>query len=210
METGLYLDRVSTAGGKGGTSTNGPQGRRFFSEEVLDSIEKLVDDKHKENLMILHRQLSTVLSIVSCTRKVDVMKFKALCDEASLNLCDNFSWVLLNHTLHGTLQHSAELITLNDGYGLGVLSEECLESNNKDIRNFLQFRTRKTDPLLQLMDAMAPLLERSDPRINSIAQSFQPKKFCTECGGTDHTIRSHSRLHGLPKMWYASLTGPGM
>ena len=29
-ETGLYLDRVNRAGEKGGTSTNSPQGRRFF------------------------------------------------------------------------------------------------------------------------------------------------------------------------------------
>ena len=90
--------------------------------------------------MILHRQLSTILIIVSCSRKVDVPKFKALCDEASLNLCENFPWVFLNHTaMHGTLQHSAELISLNDGYGLGALSEECLETNNKDIRKIANF-----------------------------------------------------------------------
>ena len=29
-ETGLYLDQCSRSGGNGGTSTNGPQGRRFF------------------------------------------------------------------------------------------------------------------------------------------------------------------------------------
>lgn len=155
--------------------------------------------------MTLHRQLSTILTIVSCSRRVDVTKFKALCDEASLNLCDNFPWVFLNHTLHGTLHHSVELISLNDGYGLGALSEECLESNNKDIRNFLELRSRKTDPLLQLTDVMARLLERSDPRIFTIAQTYHPKKYCTECGGTDHTIRSHNRLFGVPKKWYASL-----
>ena len=70
---------------------------------------------------------------------------------------------------------SAELISLNDGYGLGALSEECLESNNKDIRNFLEFPgSRKTEPLLQLNDVMAGILERSDPRIFTIAQTYQP------------------------------------
>ena len=155
--------------------------------------------------MLLHRQLSTVLSIVSCSRKVDVLKFKTLCDETSLHLSDNFPWVLINHTLHGTLQHSAELITLNDGYGLGSLSEECLESNNKDIRNYLQFLSRKISPVAQMTDVMSRLLERSDPKILQLLSKGQPSKYCTECGATDHTIRSHSRLTSLPKRWYMTL-----
>ena len=203
-ETGLYLDRINTAGGKGGTSTNGPQGRRFFSE-VIDSIEKLVDEKHRDSLLLLHHQMSTVLSVVSSCRKVDITKYKHLCDQACINLCQNFPWAKMNHTLHGTLQHSAELISLNDGYGLGSLSEECLEANNKDIRNYLQFLSRKRDPLDQMTDVMARLLERSDPSINNLATQVQPSKYCTECGDTDHTIRSHSRLFALPKKWYASL-----
>ena len=35
------------------------------------------------------------------------------------------------------MQHSAELIALNGGYGLGDLSEEGLEANNKDARKFM-------------------------------------------------------------------------
>ena len=206
QETGLYLDRVNTAGGKGGTSTNGPQGRRFFSEEVIETIEKLADQKHKDNLLLLHRQLSTILTVVSSSRnKVELQKFKELCDSTSFNLCDNFPWVTLNHTLHGTLHHSLELISLNDGYGLGNLSEECLEANNKDIRNYLQFLSRKISPVDQLTDVMSRLLERSDPVITNLVTQCQPKKYCTECGATDHTIRSHSRLFNLPKKWYVSL-----
>ena len=142
---------------------------------------------------------------MSSSRKVDLTKFKDLCEQTTYNLCDNFPWVLMNHTLHGTLHHSTELMTLNDGHGLGSLSEECLESNNKDIRNYLQFLSRKTDPVLQLTDVMARLLERSDPVIHNITTQFQRRKYCTECGADDHTIRSHSRLVGLPKRWYASL-----
>ena len=172
---------------------------------MVDSIEKLTDSKHKDNILLLHRQISTILSVVSSSRKVELVKFKELCDLTSFNLCDNFSWVKINHTLHGTLHHSVELITLNDGYGLGKLSEECLEANNKDIRNYLQFLSRKISPIDQLTDVMSRLLELSDPMIYySIIQS-QTKKYCKECGGTGHTIRSHSRLFNLPKKWYISL-----
>ena len=132
-------------------------------------------------------------------------KFKLLCDEASLNICDNFSWSQINHTLHGPLHHGVELISRNDGYGLGSLSEECLEANNKDIRNYLQFLSRKVSPVAQVTDVMNRLLERSDPLINQLSSKSQPRKYCIECGATDHTIQSHSRLTNLPKKWYTSL-----
>ena len=71
-----------------------PQRRRFFSEEVVETITGLLSGKasmkHQENILLLHRQLSTILSIVSSTRKVNLEKFKLLCDEAAFNICDNF------------------------------------------------------------------------------------------------------------------------
>ena len=48
--TGLYLDRCNTAFGKGGTSTNGPQGRRFFSEELIDTIKDLLSSKSSRSI----------------------------------------------------------------------------------------------------------------------------------------------------------------
>ena len=136
---------------------------------------------------------------------MELEKFKDLCDSTTFHLCDNFPWVKINHTLHGTLHHSVELISLNDGYGLGNLSEECLEANNKDIRNYLQFLSLKISPVDQLTDVMTRLLERSYPVITNLVTQCQPKKYCTECGATDHTIRSHSQLYNLPKKWYVSL-----
>ena len=133
------------------------------------------------------------------------MKFKELCDSTSFHICNNFSWVKINHSLHGTLHHSVELISLNDCYGIGSLSEECLEANSKDIRNYLQFLSRKTSPICQISDVMCRLLERSDPTLCQMITKSQPQKYCTECRATDHTIRSQSRLFNNPKKWYASL-----
>ena len=121
----------------------------FFSEELIDSVDKLTDSK---NILLIHLQISTILSVVSSSHKVQLVKFKELCDLTSFNLCDNFSWVKINHTLHGTLHHSVELITLIDRFGLGNLSEECLEPNNKDIRNYLQFLYQKISPINELTD----------------------------------------------------------
>ena len=73
---GLRLDYVNSAGGKGGTSTDGKQGRRFFSDELKSAIEELLsqpyNQKHKDAMLKLHKQLSIILRIVSCTRKVNI------------------------------------------------------------------------------------------------------------------------------------------
>ena len=72
----------------------------------------------------------------------------------------------MNDTLHATVHHSAELIRNNETYSLGALSEEGLEGNNKDIRNYLERFCRKTSMINQITDVMNRLLERSDPRIS--------------------------------------------
>ena len=153
--------------------------------------------------LLLHRQLSTILSVVSSSQKVDLVKFKSLCLEASYNICDNFSWTRINHTLHGPLHHGVELITGNDGYGLGSLSEECLEANNKDIRNYLQFPSRKVSPEAQVTDVMNRLLERSDPGILHLSMASQRKKYCTHVVQLITTIQGWQvfQRNGTQVLW---------
>ena len=61
--TGLRLDYVNSADGKG-TSTDGKQGRRFYSDELKTVIEELLSHphnrKHKEAMTALHKQLSVM------------------------------------------------------------------------------------------------------------------------------------------------------
>ena len=199
LETGLRLDYVCSAGGKGGTSTDGKQGRRFFSDELLPIIEDLLskvnNKKYQENLLKLHHQLSIILRIVSCTRKIDVEKFAKHCEETMVNIATNFKWALLNHTLHGTIQHSAELIEMNGGESLGWYSEEGLEANNKDIRNYLERLSRKCDNNKQIEDVHHRLLERSDPYLSYITSTYIRGKSCSICEAKDHTCRSHDKYY---------------
>ena len=201
---GLYLDQCAGACEMTGTSTTGGQGRRFFSEEVLPTLREIVPLKYNENLLILHKQLSIILRVVSSTGQVDVDAYEQLCLDFSLNVIDNFPFALLNDTLHATVHHSAELIKLNEGYSLGALSEEGLEGNNKDIRNYLSKFCRKTNKVHQLTDVIFRLLERSDPGILKLIRFQQSQKKCTECGSKEHTIRSHGRKYSLPKGDYDS------
>ena len=195
--TGLRLDYVNPVCAKGGTSTDGKQGRRFFSPQIKPVLEQLLsktsNKKHKDNIILLHNQLSIILRIISCSSLIDVVKFKAHCEATILNISTNFPWVKLNHTLHGAIQHSAELIEMNEGRSLGGYSEEGLEANNKDIRHFLEKRSRQCDSNMQLEDVHNRILERSDPYLIHVAARYTHNKYCRECGSTDHTIRSHKK-----------------
>lgn len=199
---GLPIGQCASSGGKGGTSTTGALGRRVFSEEPLASIAELCVPKYKDSFLLLHQQLSVILRVISSTCQVNIELFDHLCKEFSLNLIENFPWARLNHTLHGTVHHSTELMILNGGYGLGALSEEGLESNNKDIRNYLETHSRKTSPVNQLMDVMNRLLERSDPLIAHRVHSDHIMRRCKVCGSHEHTVRSHGRIIVKPKKAY--------
>ena len=134
---GMELDVVCSAGAKGGTSTDGNSGRRMFSEEFVPCIREISEHHYTDNLLILHQQLSCILRINSSSkRKVNIELFEKLCQDCSLNIANIFPWALINHTMHGSIQHSAELIGMNCDYGLGSLSEEGLEATNKDVRKF--------------------------------------------------------------------------
>ena len=148
-----------------------------------------------DNILKLHNYISAILRVVSSIhRKIDLGLFEKHCVTTSLFIAENFPWVQLNHTLHGLIQHSCELIAINGGYGLGELSEEGLESNNKDIRKFLELLSRKNCPVKQLHDVMSRLLERSHPLIVQRIADIRPKKHCTQCHSTEHTVRAHNRI----------------
>ena len=147
-----------------GTSTNGSHGRRFFSEEIVPSLRQCIMEKHHDNILKLHSLISCILRVIAVQRiRVDVPLLGARCMEAILLIADKYPWVKINHTRHGVLHHSYELVERNDGYGLGSLSEEALESTNKHIRRYLETLSRKTSPVDQMSDVMNRLLERSDP-----------------------------------------------
>lgn len=159
-------------------------------------LDELTTDKHRANFLLLHKQISTILRVISSTQKVHNERFNDLCIATSVNIATNFKWAHINHTLHGALHHSAELVALNGDRGLGELSEEPLEANNKDIRQFLNNLSRKCDPTLQLTDVAVRCLERSHPYTRATTTRIRPQILCSECGSDTHTVRSHHRVVG--------------
>ena len=85
--------------------------------------------------------------------------------------------------MHQVLAHSAALISANDSKGLGTLSEEPLEHNNKTLRIY---RAQHAN----LSDVITRLGFKSDP----IVRSFQHAVKCSFCG-EEHNVRSCTQKH---------------
>ena len=64
--------------------------------------------------------------------------YQEFCEETSLFIADAYPWAKINHTLHGLIHHSCEIMEINNVYGLGALSEEGLEAANKHIHRYLE------------------------------------------------------------------------
>ena len=199
-KTGMRIEQVQQ-GGHGGTSTDGNAGRRFFSEEILPIFDVLLPKDNqrekKEQVIELHVMISSILRINSCTSPIDVAKYQKLCKDTSLYLAKNFKWARWNQTLHAIVHHGPELCKDNGDRGLGELSEEPLEANNKDIRKYLNDKSRKSDPVSQLTDCMNRNLERSHPKVRSLILNYKPDKSCTICGQAEHTARTHYKVVGV-------------
>ena len=197
-ELGLRINQVCGSLSKGGGSTDGNTGRRFFSFNALPTILQCVPSKYKDDVHNLHKNLSAALRVISSTSEVNIPLFDNLLKETSLLLSRKYGWVQINYTLHGVLHHSLDLIVLNGGIGLGELSEEALEGNNKYIRRFLELNSRKTSPNDQMTDVIGRLIERSEPYILERKLSYHGKpKSCTTCGSQKHSTKRHDKVNTL-------------
>ena len=100
-------------------------------------------------------------------------------------------------------------VKTNDGYALGALSEEGLESTNKFISHFLELLSRKTSPEDQMTDVISCLLERSHPAITSntcLIKKKKRKQICLNCDARDHLTCQHvKKIQFGPKRQYDSL-----
>ena len=157
-------------------------------------MHSILPEKYKQKVLELHKNISVILRVISCRLKVNIECYNSLCMQVSCTFSEDFKWVQLNDTLHATLHHSKELIVNNNSEGLGPLSEEALESNYKDIRNFMETQSRKFSKVEQLTDVMSRLLERSDPQIKEAIQNQRSSKRCSTCESDYHTVRSHQRI----------------
>ena len=151
----------------------------------------------RDGILKLHNQLSILLRIISCKRFINIERYKQHVQDTMHNITTNFPLTMLNHTPHGAIQHSCELIQMKGGRSLGGYSEEGLEANNKDVKHFLEHLSRKSDSNKKLEDVHHRILERSDPYVCHITPKQCSNKICSMCKSNDNTIRSHDKCFVL-------------
>lgn len=174
--TGLKLDQCDSSSGNTGTSTTGSQGRRFFSYELREKVIGCLPNKYKNIMNWLMKTYSVILRAVSSTQQVNVDELKKITREFTLFVAEELAWIEYNLTVHNLIFHSAELIERNNGIALGELSEEALESCNKDVRNYREFLARKIGHIPNLTDVFNRLYIRSDPLLRHIIDESQSRK----------------------------------
>ena len=178
----LLLDSPKTTGG---SSDDGNTARRFFAAENRELVLSLFKGTVHEKAVIskLLQKFSIILRLISSKKKID----------ADLLLCETFPWISVSTSIHRLLGHSAERIRLNQGFGLGLVSEEGLEAIHKLVRRFRELGARKTSLEDNIQDVFTHLFIRSDPTI----RSYNRLLTCSNCSELDHTRRSCPLLKSI-------------
>ena len=133
-EHGHIFDQVCGANGKGGTSNDGNQASRSFSQKYGEIVVGCVGDKYKNAIRQLHLNLSSILRLISSTGQVDYEKLEVLNKQTSILIASELPWVNINFALPGVLHHSAELIHSIKGWfqksPLKVIISLCVDTCN--------------------------------------------------------------------------------
>ena len=132
-------------------------------------------------------RLYVALKVYNSKECIDVQQFKNFCLETYNLILTKFEneetkWISISQTVHSLLAHGWELISFNDGKGLGEYTESGLEHNSKFLRFFRQNLARKVNQSANLEDCLTRHWLPSDPLIREAA----PKPSCSRCPFSQH------------------------
>ena len=174
-----------------GTTTTGNIARTLLNDKRY-VIVSVLSEEHKPLFERWGQLLSVIVRVMSSKGEVNVQRFRAMSTELYVHICEKFPWVSITPTVHKLLGHSWELISENDGHGLGNLDESGLEACNKLIRKFRTSSARKTSQIDNLTDVLRRLWVNTDPIINLERQ--KTLSFCKLC-----SVRGHSTRYCIAK-----------
>ena len=107
-----------------------------------------------------------------------LLKWVVFCKDNNLFRLAVFTWASKTHTSHRGLGHIVTAIERNDGYGLGQISETCLESSNKTLRHSSENLARQHDVYVNMLDYANFMWYASDPVLQKkYTQKKEKNKF---------------------------------
>lgn len=136
-----------------GSTNDGNTARKFFSEYVTTSKITLIPED-------LIKRFYVITSILSGSVMIELKTFTPYVLQTARLLRKKFPKKNFTPTVHKMLYHSTAIITHFNTLNLpiGVMSEEALESRNKDIRNFRKFFARKNSRVNNITDVFNHLM----------------------------------------------------
>ena len=134
----------------------------------------LVKEEIQDDFGVALLGLCAAVKVVNLQkRKVNIDKLRQMLVETYCKLLICFPWCAVSPSVHRILAHSWEVIQLNDGFGLGNLSEEGLEVLNKYVRSMRETGARKDCTLNNFRDTFNHLWDRSRPTIVEMARQIK-------------------------------------
>ena len=109
--------------------------RRFFNQSSLASSETGVSK-------VLIKGLQIILSTISSGYTINIEAFRRYLSETVKIYVELYPWYYMLRSRHKISIHGADIIQ-RVSLPIGMISEEALESRNKDIRNVCEIHTRK-------------------------------------------------------------------
>ena len=186
----LKLDEMK----EGGNTNDGNTAKAFFSPMKREKVVNLYhaeDDAERIALRNLLKRVNVIMRVATSKRKIRTQKLQNYCTETNIKLRENFEWFKpIPPKVHGILAHLGERIDMNDGVGLGPISEEGLEASNKELRRGKAQFSRKDDLAHGLRDCWKRQFIKSDGIVNN----FKKEILCTNCGDKTHFIRKCPEL----------------
>ena len=171
--------------GQGGTSTNGPVIENLFGENIHVLI-YLVPEQKRDVFGKMLITLTCLLNAYTSNKEINVAEYKERIKDVYNFLVNELRgpngkpWIYPSPTVHSFLSHSSELIESNNSTGLGKFSEQGLENNNKMLRFYQKFLSRKCSQHANLTDCFTKLWLQSDPIIQRLGRKIKPCKHCGE------------------------------
>lgn len=146
-----------------GTTNDGNTARRFFQQPALASSITGIDKD------LIHR-FSVILRTLSCGYAINTDAFHEYARDTAMKFVALYPWYYMPSSIHRILIHGADIIK-KAVLPIGLLSEEALESRNKDLRNYRELHTRKMSREKTMEDLFHALLYSSDPIISTLSKS---------------------------------------
>ena len=163
--------------GNPGDMVTGKAFVKFSSDSSRAFYVSLVEEDQREDFNLILLGLSAAVKIInSQKRRVNTEKLRELTLEVYLKIVQCFPWAVISPSVHRILAHGWEVIQLNQGFGLGDLSEEGLEALNKLIREMRCHGSRKDSTVNNFTDTFNHLWDRSRPTIVEMEREIKRKK----------------------------------